>query len=94
MNASDNVFRLFKELAEKNKQSFSPVLPSVRVDGYDMLFWDDKLDAIIYIPAMDETRLDNIGLGLESDFFIISEDELQKMLDDESFVPALDRPIA
>lgn len=93
MNASDNVFRLLKELAEKNKQSFSPVLPSVRADGYDVLFWDDKLDAIIYVPAMDEGLADKDNFEA-SDFFIISEDELQRMLDDESFVPALDRPIA
>ena len=93
MNAPDNVFRLFKELAKKNKQCFSPVLPSVRADGYDMLFWDDKLDAVIYDPAMDEGLADKDNFGA-SDFFIISEDELQRMLDDESFVPALDRPIA
>lgn len=46
-----------------------------------------------YIPAMDEGLADKDNFGA-SDFFIISEDELQRMLDDESFVPALDRPIA
>ena len=94
----DSVKELLKQLAWSWGETFDPEEgPSVMVDGYQAVGWDDVQGVLVYTPYQDPVgpgvrNVDGESIFPPDQHFVITEDELRRMGEQIGYTPSTGRP--